>query len=237
VVLAYNLPGVTADLRLSREAYAGIFLGEIKEWNDPRITKTNPGVKLPRLAVAAVVRQDPSGTTFAFTKNLDAISPKWRNHYSPAEYIQWPGGPIHAKGNEGVAGVIKKSVGSIGYVGLEFATRLNLKTAVLENKRGNFIKVSEKACEAALDSANFPDNLRVFVPDPPEPNAYPIVTFSWILLSSNYANMQTADALKDLFGWCLRDGQNFAPGLGYVHLPPRATQKALLALDTVGAEK
>ena len=127
VVLAYNLPGFEGDLKLSRAAYAGIFLGEIKNWNDPAIAKTNPGVRLPRLTIATVVRQDRSGTTFAFTNHLSAMSPEMaRPLMARPHYVNWPGNAMRATGNEGVAGRIKQSVGSIGYVGYEFARRLGL---------------------------------------------------------------------------------------------------------------
>ena len=115
VVLAYNLPEVP-ELRLSRRAYAGIFLGEIREWNHPLIAETNPGIKLPKLTITPVVRQDGSGTTFAMTKHLDAISERWRTRYGPATLVDWPSSPMRANGNDGVAGRIKQSVGSIGYV-------------------------------------------------------------------------------------------------------------------------
>jgi phosphate transport system substrate-binding protein len=125
VVLAYKLPGFQGDLKLSRRAYAGIFLGEIKQWNDPLIAQSNRGVKLPNLTIATVVRQDGSGTTFAFTKNLDAISEKWRSQFGPATLVNWPGNAMRGKGNEGVAGLIGKSDGAIGYVGYEFARKLD----------------------------------------------------------------------------------------------------------------
>src|SRR5271157_2069965 len=203
VALAYNLPDVTPELKLSRRAYAGIFLGEIKNWNDPLIAAANPGVKLPRLTIVTVVRQDASGTTFAFTKHLDAISEKWRSQYGPATVINWPGNAMRAKGNEGVAGLIQKSTGSIGYVGNEFARRIGLDIATLENKDGNFVKASEESIRAALASAQMPEDLRVYVPDPSGPAAYPLATFTWILLRQNYADPGKARALRDLFAWSL----------------------------------
>src|SRR5262249_8445565 len=136
VVLAYNLPGFQGELKLSRKAYAGIFLGEIKKWNDPLIAQSNPGVKLPNLTIVTPVRQDGSGTTFAFTKNLDAISEKWRSQFGPATLVDWPGNAMRAKGNEGVAGLIGNSEGAVGYVGYEFARKLGLNNAALENKEG-----------------------------------------------------------------------------------------------------
>ena len=234
VALAYNLPDLTADLRLSRKAYSGIFLGEIRNWNDPAIVVTNPGVKLPRLSIATVVRQDSSGTTYAFTKHLDAISAKWRAQYGPATLVNWPGNAMRAKGNEGVAMLINHSIGSIGYVGYEFAHRLGLKLAVIENKEGKFVKPTVQSCTAALAGAEMPENLRVFVPDPPGKDSYPIVTFSWILLYKNYPNPEKAKSIRDLFKWCLLDGQKYAPQLGYVPLPENITERTLAALNTIG---
>jgi len=236
VVLAYNLPGFEGELRLSRRAYSGIFLGEIKKWNDPLIAQSNPRVKLPNLTIAAGVRLDSSGTTFAFTKTLDAISEKWRNQFGAATLVDWPGNAMRAKGNEGVAGLIGNSEGAIGYVGYEFARRLGLRTAALENKDGRFVRPSDESCSAALAAAEMPENLRVFVPDPKGADSYPITTFSWILLRKNYQNAETANALRDLFQWCLQDGQGYAAELGYVRVPTSVVDKAAAALHSIKAQ-
>jgi phosphate transport system substrate-binding protein len=233
VVLAYNLPGVNGELKLSRKAYAAIFQGEIKNWDDPLIAQSNPGVKLPKLTIVTVVRQDSSGTTYAFTRNLDAISERWRGQYGPATFINWPGNAMRGKGNEGVAGLIEKSVGSIGYIGYEFARRIGLSMATLENKDGSFVKPSEQSCAAALASVDLPENLRAFVPDPRGADSYPIATFSWILLRKSYKSPQTAEAVRKLFQWSLQDGQHFASELGYVPLPPAVAEKALAAVNSI----
>jgi len=234
VVLAYNLPGFSGELKLSRRAYAGIFLGEITNWNDPLIAQSNPGVKLPKLTIVTVVRQDSSGTTYAFTRNLDAVSDHWRGQFGPATLINWPGNAMRAKGNEGVAGLVEKSVGSIGYVGYEFARRIGLDTATIENKDGKFVKPSEQSCAAALATAEVPPNLRVFVPDPAGADSYPIVTLSWVLLRKSYQNPLTAEAIRKLFQWSLQDGQRYASQLGYVPLPSAVTEKALAAVNSIG---
>lgn len=230
VVLAYNLPGVSGDLKLSRAAYAGIFLGEIKTWNDPAIAKTNPSVKLPRLSIATVVRQDRSGTTFAFTNHLSAVSEKWRSRYGAATYIDWPGNAMRTAGNEGVAGRIGHSIGAIGYVGYEFAHRLNLNLAVVENREGRFVKPTAESFAAALAGVQMPDNFRVFIPDPPGEGAYPIVTFTWILLYKKYDAVKGL-AIRDLFRWCLAQGQRYAPEMGYLPLPEDVATKGASALD------
>jgi phosphate transport system substrate-binding protein len=233
VVLAYNLPDVPEELKLSRRAYAGIFLGEIKSWNDPLIAAANPGVKLPKLTITTVVRQDASGTTFAFTKHLDAISAKWRSQYGPSTLVNWPGNAMRAKGNEGVAGLLSHSVGGVGYVGYEFAHRYGLRTARLENQAGKFVQPNEENLRAALASAEMPENLRVYVPDPAAPDAYPIATFTWILLRKNYGDPAKARALRDLFAWTLSDGQRSAADLGYIPLPPEVAEKAQGALQSI----
>jgi phosphate transport system substrate-binding protein len=236
VVLAYNLPGLDGDLRLSRKAVAGIFLGEIRSWNDRLIAAANPGTKLPRLTIATVVRQDGSGTTYAFTKHLDAISETWRNRYGAATLVNWPGNAMRASGNEGVAGLIKHSDGSIGYVSYEFARKIGLRIATIENKDGNFVRPSAQTATAALASAELPDNLRVFVPDPSGRDSYPIVTMTWILLRKDYPDAAKARAIRDLFEWCLRDGQKYAPELNYIPLPAGVVAKALPALAAIKPE-
>src|ERR1044071_3174451 len=236
VAAAYNLTGFQGDLKLSRRAYAGIFSGGIKKWNDPLIAQTNPGAKLPEMPISPVVRQDSSGTTFAFTKNLGAISEKWHEQFSAAMLVKWPGNPIRAKGNQGVAGAIAASDGRIGYVGYEFARKIGLDTAALENNEGKFIKPKPESCRAALTAAEVPENFRVFVPDPIGKDSYPIVTFSWILLHKKYKDAVTAKALQALFQWSLRDGQRYASELGYIQLPTAVAEKAKVALDSIGTD-
>jgi phosphate transport system substrate-binding protein len=231
VVLTYNLPEVEKDLRLSRKAYAGIFLGSVKRWDDPLIAEANPDIKLPKLDIFTVVRQDRSGTTYAFTKHLDAINSEWHRRYGSATQIDWPCSPMRAPGNEGVAARIQQSISSIGYVGYEFAQRLGLKVAILENREGRYVKPNEQTTAASLNSLELPDNLRGFVPDPPGADAYPIVTFSWILLYRNYESAERAKAITQLFQWCLADGQKYASKLGYV---PLSSQVAAKTLSTLG---
>ena len=232
VALAYNLPGVPA-LKLSRQAYAGIFLGQIKTWNDPLIARANPGLKLPNLTIATVVRQDGSGTTFAFTKHLDAINDGWRAQYGAATLVDWPGTAMRASGNEGVAARIKESTGSIGYVGYEFAIRAGLTTASLQNRAGNYVQPGPESSAAALADAQLPDNMRLYVPDPERNNAYPIVTLTWVLLYRHYDDMRKAEALNEVFKWCLTDGQQDVASLGYTPLPPQIQRRSLAALDAM----
>lgn len=234
VVLAYNLPDVPA-LKLTRAAYAGIFLGEITSWNDPRIAASNPGVKLPKLTIATAVRQDASGTTYAFTRHLDAISPAWHTRFGASTLVNFPGPAMRGAGNERVAALIETAIGSIGYVGYEFARRLGLRTAILQNREGNFVAATQESCAAALATVEMPDNLRAFVPDPGGAGSYPIVTFSWILLSRRYDDPARARSLRDVLVWSLKDGQDLAKEVGYVGLPPSVREKALAALDGIAS--
>jgi phosphate transport system substrate-binding protein len=236
VAIAYNIPDFDGDLKLSRAALGDIFSGEIKVWNDPRIARTNPGAHLPKLTIVTVVRQDSSGTTYAFTKHLDAISQSWRARYGPVTLANWPGNAMRAKGNESVAATIEHAEGSIGYVGYEFARQLGLKMVLVENKSGKFIAPSPESTSAALASVELPDNLRVFVPDPDGESSYPIVTMSWILVYNSYSDPKKAALLKDLFAWCLADGQHEAQSLGYAPLPANVASKSLESLQNVRAQ-
>ena len=232
VALAYNLPDIPA-LKLSRQAYAGIFMGQIRNWNDPLIARANPGVKLPNLTIATVVRQDGSGTTFAFTKHLDAVNNNWRAQYGAATLVNWPGNSMRATGNEGVASRVRQSLGAIGYVSYEFAIRAGLTTALLQNRAGNYVAPGSDSSMAALKDAELPDNMRLYVPDPERANAYPIVTLTWVLLYRHYQDARKAQEVTDLFRWCLTSGQGYAANLGYTPLPQQIQQRAIAALGGV----
>jgi len=237
VAIAYDLPGFEGDLKLSRQALAGIFLGAIRKWNDPLLQKCNPGAKLPNLTITTVVRADASGTTFALTKHLDAVSEQWRNQFGPATVVNWPGNAMRAKGNEGVAARIKQAEGSIGYVGYEFARKASLRSALLENKDGRFVPPLAANAIAALSRAELPENLRAYVPDPAGADSYPVVTMTWILLHRDYADAAKAKAVHDLFAYTLSDAtQKQALELGYVPLPDGVAHKALQALEQVSAK-
>jgi phosphate transport system substrate-binding protein len=232
VALAYNLPDIPA-LKLSRQVYAGIFMGQIRNWKDPLIARANPGVKLPNLTIATVVRQDGSGTTFAFTKHLDAINNEWRAQYGAATLVNWPGNSMRATGNEGVASMVRQSLGAIGYVSYEFAIRAGLATALLQNRAGNYVAPGPDSSKAALNDAELPDNMRLYVPDPERNSAYPIVTLTWVLLYRHYEDPRKAQELTDLFRWCLTSGQGYAADLGYTPLPPQIQQRAVAALGNI----
>jgi len=232
LVLAYNLPGLGGDLRLKRDVYVDIFLGKITQWNDPRMVATNPGLNLPSTDIAVVARSDSSGTTFAFTNHLSAISDVWRDRGPGAVRLaDWPGGTMLAPGNEGVAGRIQQSIGAIGYVQYGIAQRAGLAMAWLENRAGQFIQPHGGSGLAALINTPMPENLRVFFPDPEGEDSYPIATYSWLLLYKNYDDASKRDALKRYVKWCLTEGQAFNESLGYLRLPPRVVTLALAAVD------
>jgi phosphate transport system substrate-binding protein len=231
VVLAYNLPEFRGELRLSRKAYAGIFLGEVTSWDDPIIAQANPGATLPHTGIAVVVRSDSSGTTYAFTNHLAAISERWRSQFGATTLTRSPESAMRAPGNDGVAGRIKLSTEAIGYVNYGSAVKAGLPMAILENREGAFIKPTPQSGTETLSAAELPENMRLFMPDPAGANSYPIVTFSWILLHRSYGDPAKGEALRALFRWCLAEGQKVGPDLGYVPLPPSVVSKAMGAVD------
>jgi phosphate transport system substrate-binding protein len=229
IVLAYNLPDVP-NLRLSREAYAGIFLGKVTRWNDPLIAKANPGVKLQPINV--VVRADSSGTTYVFSKHLAAISPDFANTVGVNNMPNWPVG-TRSKGNEGVTASILTTPGAIGYIEYGYAHSQNLHMAMLENRSGNFVASTTDSAKAALASAEMPADFIAWVPDPDGHEAYPIVTYTWMILYKKYDNKDKLDALKALVTYGLTDGQKYSESLGYVPLPDDVVSKAKAAIQAL----
>jgi phosphate transport system substrate-binding protein len=234
IVLAYNLAGLNEELRLSRKVYCGIFLATITKWNDPQIAADNPGVELPDLPITVVARQDSSGTTFAFTNHLTQISPQWSQQFGASKRVGWPGHPMLAPGNEGVAGRIRLSVGAIGYVQRGFAERAKLPTARLENKAGQFVRPTTENAMATLAEADLTHNVWATFPDPSGKHSYPIVTLTWILLYRDYERAEKANALRQLFRWCLEEGRHHSEQLGYVPLPPQLVSHSIALLDNLG---
>lgn len=231
VVLAYNLPGVDQPIKLSREVYTNIFLGNITNWNDPALAELNPDVQLPDTPITVVYRSDGSGTTGVFTKHLSAIAPEWQQQVGEGKTVSWPTG-VGAKGNEGVTAQIQQTEGAIGYIEYGYAEQQNIPTAVLENKSGNYVAPSVESAEATLDAVTLPENLREFIADPEGDQSYPIVTYTWILAYENYP-ADKGQAFKDVMNWALTEGQDYAPELGYVSLPPSVVEKVQAKLDTI----
>jgi phosphate transport system substrate-binding protein len=236
VVLAYNVPGLDGPLKLSRDVYADIFARRIRTWNDPRIRAVNPGLTLPNRTIALVARQDGSGTTFALTNHLAAISEAWRDRGpGVGNLVDWRGAAMLARGNEGVAGRIRGSQDSIGYVEYHFAKRLGLPMAQLQNKAGRYIEPGERAGQIALAQSvsRMPANLRLFLPDPDGEDAYPIVSYTWLLLYDRYPDRDKAAALRKFVTWGLTEGQALSRDLGYIPLPPEVAALSLAAVERI----
>lgn len=242
VVLAYNLPGYEGELRLPRDVYVDIFLGEITRWNDERILAANPGAALPNKPITMVVRRDGSGTTYAFTNHLSAISEKWSAGPGTGKLIDWPGNTMTAPGNEGVAQRVLITRNSIGYMEYGFAKRMKdeegqgLSVAVLENGAGEFVAPSAASGTAALgaEAEAIPDNLRLFLPDPTGTASYPIVTLSWIMLYASYPELDKRQALAEALEWGLSaDGQSIAEDMGYIPLSDNVIDKARAAIGSI----
>ncbi|OKH35856.1 phosphate ABC transporter substrate-binding protein PstS [[Phormidium ambiguum] IAM M-71] len=231
IVAGYNLPGVNS-LKLSRSTLADIFLGKIKVWNDPKITKDNPGVNLPNRPISVVYRADGSGTTGVFTKHLSAISPEWKSKVGEGKSVSWPTG-AGAKGNEGVTAQIVQSPGAIGYLEYGYARSNRISVASLQNKAGKFVAPTPSNSANALSAVQLPGNLRAFVADPPGANSYPIVTYSWIMAYKNYPDANKSKALKQALNYGLTTGQQYADDLGYIPLPSNVVSKARAAVNSI----
>jgi phosphate transport system substrate-binding protein len=235
IAITYNLPGVQGPLNLPRDVYPDIFLDKISRWDDPRIAAANPGVNLPHKLIQVVARLDSSGTTFAFTNHLAAVSPAWAAGPGVGKRLDWPGGAMVARGNEGVAQRIKLTEGSIGYVESGFAERLRLPLAWLENRAGGFIAPNVETGQRALTGGSdaLPETLDVVITDPEGTRSYPIVTYTWLLLHRQYQDPAKAEAVKAMVRWILTDGQGQAEALRYVPLPENIAQAALIKLDSL----
>ncbi|HEX5271359.1 MAG TPA: phosphate ABC transporter substrate-binding protein PstS, partial [Gemmataceae bacterium] len=218
IVLCYNLPGGPPELRLTRQAYADIFLGRVTKWNDPAIADANHGVSLPGVEITVVRRADSSGTTYNLTNHLSAISEVWKKEKGTDKVIKDPVG-IAGKGNSGVAALVQQTPGAFGYLEYGYAELAHLPMAHLENKHGAFVKPTPESGAAALAGITVPDNLQVNVPDPDGEAAYPIVTCTWLLCARHYDDAKKGEELKNVVRYCLTDGQQVSGELGYIPLP------------------
>ncbi len=234
VVPTYNIPGVTASLNFTPEALAGIFLGRITKWNDPAIAGVNKGVNLPANDIVVVHRSDGSGTTYVFTDYLSKVSEDWKNKVSKGTSVNWPVG-LGGKGNEGVTGLVKQTPNAIGYVELIYAAKNNIAFGAVKNPAGAFIKadlagVSEAAAGAAK---NMPDDFRVSITNAPGKKAYPISTFTWLLIPAKFSDASKRDAMKGFIKWAITDGQKFTEELEYAKLPKEVVAKELKAIGSI----
>jgi len=231
IVLSYNLNGVTG-LKLSRAAYAGIFLGKVKMWDDPLITKDNPGLSLPDEPINVIVRSDGSGTTFVFTQHLSAISPEFAKSPGTNKLPNWPTG-TRSKGNEGVSASILMTPGSIGYIEYGYAKSQDMPMTLLENKSGNFVAASTASVQSALATAKFTENLIAWVPDPDAKDAYPIATYTWVICYKHYKDKGKFQLLQSLLNYCATDGQKESEALGYVPLPSKVVDMDKAAMQNI----
>jgi phosphate transport system substrate-binding protein len=232
IVLSYNLPDGPKELKLSRDAYVGIFLGKVTKWNDPAIAKANPGVKLPDTKITVVSRSDGSGTTFVFTTHLSAVSEDWKKGPGAGKSVNWPVG-VSGKGNEGVTALVKQTPGAIGYIEYGYALQTKMPTATLENKSGKYVKADLESASKALASVELPANLRAWLPDPAGAEAYPIVSYTWFLCRKKYTDPTIAKTLKAVIEYGLTQGQSFSKELGYVPLPSNVVSTVQKAAEQI----
>jgi phosphate transport system substrate-binding protein len=226
-VPAYNIPGVTGELKFTPQVLAGIFLGKITNWNDKAIAAANPGVNLPNQDIIVVHRSDGSGTTYIFTDYLAKISPEWKNQVGKGTSVKWPSGTgIGGKGNEGVAGSIRTLPGSIGYVELIYAVQNNIAYGSVRNSAGVFLKASLEGVTAAAASVkSMPADFRVSITNPPGKDAYPISSFTWLLIPAQSKDPAKGKILADFLNWMVTDGQKMAAPLSYAPLPDSVAEK------------
>lgn len=232
VVPAYNVPGVGGDLKFTGEILANIYLGKITNWNDPAIAKLNPGVKLPSDAIVVNHRSDGSGTTFIFTDYLSSVSSDWKSNVGKGTSVKWPVG-LGGKGNEGVAGNIRQMPGSIGYVELIYAVQNKIPYGVVQNKSGEFVKASLESTTAAAASAKMPPDFRVSIVNAPGKEAYPICSFTWLLIPQQSKEASKGKILQDFLNWMLDNGQSMTRDLTYAPLPTEVAQKVRETVKTV----
>jgi phosphate transport system substrate-binding protein len=233
VVPAYNIPGVSGDVKFTPDALAGIFLGKITKWNDKAITGVNPGVNFPDKDIIVVHRSDGSGTTFIWTDYLSKVSADWKGEVGSNTSVKWPVG-LGGKGNEGVAGLIRQMQGGIGYVELIYAIQNSIPYGSVRNGAGNFVKASLEGVTAAAASApKMPADFRVSITDAPGKEAYPISSFTWLLIPQQSKDAAKGKILADFLKWMATDGQKMTTALSYAPLPEGVVQKEKEAIKQV----
>jgi phosphate transport system substrate-binding protein len=232
-VPVYNIPGVDAELKFTGPVLADIFLGKITKWNDAAVAKLNPGVKLPVTDITVCHRSDGSGTTYIWVDFLSKVSPEWKKKVGVATSVNWPVG-IGGKGNEGVAGLVKQTPGSIGYVELIYALQNKIDYGSVQNMAGEFVRATTESVSAAAAAAatQMPPDFRVSITNAPGKGVYPISSFTWLLFYESPKDKQRARIMVDFMNWALAEGQRFAPELGYAPLP-----KEVVALETNALKK
>jgi len=233
VVPAYNIPGVIGEVKFTPEALAGIFLGKITTWNDKALAAANPGVNFPNQAIVVIHRSDGSGTSYIFTDYLSKVSADWKNGPGKGTSVKWPVG-LGGKGNEGVAGMIRQMEGSIGYVELIYALQNKITYGSMKNPAGEFVKASlESVTTAAASVKSMPADFRVSITNAPGKGAYPISSFTWLLIPTKSQDPNKGKILTDLLNWCETDGQKLAADLSYAPLPDTVVAKVKEAIKQV----
>jgi phosphate transport system substrate-binding protein len=232
-VPAYNIPGVTAELKFTPEILAGIFLGKITTWNDKAIASANPGVNLPNQPIIVVHRSDGSGTTYIWTDYLSKVSNEWQSVVGKGASVKWPIG-LGGKGNEGVAGSIRQLQGSIGYVELIYAVQNKIAYGSVRNSAGEFVKASlEGVTAAAAGAPKMPADFRVSITNAPGKDSYPISSFTWLLIPAQSKDAAKGKILADFLDWMVNDGQKLTSALSYAPLPDSVAQKVKDAIKQV----
>jgi len=234
VVPIYNVNGVTQPLQFTGDVLANIYLGKITKWNDAAIAKANPGVTLPAADIAVVHRSDGSGTTYIWCDFLSKVSSQYKQTVGVATSVNWPAG-VGAKGNEGVSGLVRQTPGAIGYVELIYALHNNIPFGSVQNKSGAFVTASLQSVTAAASGVAMPDDFRVSITNPDGKDAYPVSSFTWILLYQSPTDKERARVMADFLKWALTEGQKFAPDLGYAPLPQPVVDKEMAALGRVSS--
>lgn len=230
-VVAYNLPG-NPSLKVDADAVAGIFLGQITKWNDPKLTALNPGANLPNQEIVVVHRSDGSGTTFIFTDYLSKVSPEWKEKVGTNTSVNWPTG-LGGKGNEGVAGQIKQTPGALGYVELIYALQNKMDYANVKNSAGNFVKPSAASITAAIATAQIPDDFRFSMTDAPGSNSYPICGATWLLVYEQQKDATKGRKLVEFLKWALTKGEDMAKDLDYAPLPAELRDRVLKRIEQI----
>jgi phosphate transport system substrate-binding protein len=232
VVPIYNLPEVSQQLKFTGPLIADIVLGKVKKWNDPAIAKLNPGVKLPATDLTLVHRSEGSGTTFIFADYLGKVSDEFKKTVGVDASLKWPVG-VGGKGNEGVSGLVQQTPGSVGYVELVYALQNRITVGSVQNSAGTFVvpSVASVTAAAAGAAANMPADFRVSITNAPGADAYPIASFTWVLLYEDPQDKAQAAMMKEFMRWALTDGQKMAPELGYASLPPQVVDMEMKALE------
>jgi phosphate transport system substrate-binding protein len=234
VVPAYNIPGFKGELKFTPDVIANIYLGKITSWNDPAIAKSNPDAHLPNQPILVVHRSDGSGTTYIFTDYLSKVSDEWKNSVGKGTSVKWPAGSLGAKGNEGVAGMVRQMEGAFGYIELIYAVQNNISFGSVKNAAGTFVKASLDSTTAAAASMKaMPADFRVSITNAPGKDSYPIASFTWLLVPTEWKDKTKQKVFVDFLSWMLENGQSMTAELNYAPLPDGVKQKEREAIKAI----